>query len=112
MAADPVLLLVLLAGSVMPTAQNLVRRQRDATSMAFPRCSPWRKAQQAHPCLADVNRITAPLLQIVLLQLSARTQPLAPVLARMLLKLYAYSILPVSLWISGWATWLGVQVLC
>ena len=69
-AADPVLLLVLLAGSVMPTAQNL----------------------------------------IVLLQLSQRTQPLAPVLARMLLKLYAYSILPVSLWISGWATWLGVQV--
>ena len=71
-ASDPVLLLVLLAGSVMPTAQNL----------------------------------------IVLLQLSARTQPLAPVLARMLLKLYAYSILPDSLWISGWATWLGVQVVC
>ena len=51
-AADPVLLLVLLAGSVMPTAQNLVRRQRDATSMTFLCCSLWRKHQLAHPCLA------------------------------------------------------------
>lgn len=49
---------------------------------------------------------------IILLQLAPGTAPLAPVLARMLLKLYAYAMIPVSLWVTGWASWLGVQVVC
>lgn len=47
---------------------------------------------------------------IILLSLSPATQPLAPVLARMLLKLYCAAVVPVSLWVSLFASWLGVQV--
>ncbi len=54
-----------------------------------------------------------PLLQnlIILLQLSERTQGMAPGFARMLLKLYFYAILPVTLWVTSFATNLGVPVL-
>lgn len=48
---------------------------------------------------------------IILLQLSERTQGMAPGFARMLLKLYFYAILPVTLWVTSFATNLGVPVL-
>ncbi|KAL4443908.1 hypothetical protein ABPG75_011645 [Micractinium tetrahymenae] len=47
---------------------------------------------------------------IVLCSLSASTAGLAPLLASLLVKLYALSILPVSAWVSCWVTWLGVAV--
>lgn len=48
---------------------------------------------------------------IILLQLSESTQALAPSFARMLLKLYIYAILPVTLWVTAFATNLGIPVL-
>eukprot|EP00887_Chlorella_sp_A99_P007237 scaffold2.g7237.t1 len=47
---------------------------------------------------------------IVLLQLSPATQPLAPAFSRLLLKLYAYAALPVSLWVTGFCTGLAIPV--
>ncbi|KAL4420711.1 hypothetical protein ABPG75_010367 [Micractinium tetrahymenae] len=48
---------------------------------------------------------------IILLQLSERTQGMAPGFARMLLKLYFYAILPVTLWVTSFATNLAIPVL-
>ena len=48
---------------------------------------------------------------IILLQLSERTRGLAPGFSRMLLKLYAYAVLPVTLWVSAFATNLSIPVL-
>jgi hypothetical protein len=47
---------------------------------------------------------------IILLQLSEHTQSLAPGFARLLLKLYSYAILPVTLWVTFLATNLGIPV--
>ncbi|PSC67915.1 ABC transporter ATP-binding [Micractinium conductrix] len=66
-AADPILLLVLLVEAVMPSAQM----------------GGWG---------------------------GSRTAGLAPTLAHMLLRLYIYSVLPVSIWVTAWASWLGVAV--
>ena len=48
---------------------------------------------------------------IILLQLSERTRGLAPGFSRMLLKLYAYAVLPVTLWVSAFATNLSIPVM-
>ena len=47
---------------------------------------------------------------IILLQLSQRTQAAAPAFARLLLKLYLYAVLPVTLWVTAFATNLGIPV--
>jgi hypothetical protein len=47
---------------------------------------------------------------IILLQLSERTQSMAPSFARLLLKLYAYAILPVTFWVTAFASNLGIPV--
>ena len=47
---------------------------------------------------------------IILLQLSPATQAAAPAFARMMLKLYAYAFLPVTLYVTAFASWLGVPV--
>ena len=45
---------------------------------------------------------------VVILQVKASTQPLAPRMAALLLRLYVFALLPVSLWVSlfvaGFAT--------
>lgn len=48
---------------------------------------------------------------LIALQLSPQTQSAAPGLARLLLKLYALAILPVTLWVTGFASRLGVPLL-
>lgn len=48
---------------------------------------------------------------IILLQLSERTQALAPGFARMLLKHYCYAAIPVTLWLTAFATNLGIPIL-
>ncbi|PRW21016.1 auxin efflux carrier family [Chlorella sorokiniana] len=47
---------------------------------------------------------------IILLQLSERTQALAPAFARLLLKLYFWAILPCTLWVTAFATNLGLAL--
>ncbi len=47
---------------------------------------------------------------LIALQLSPHTQSAAPGLARLLLKLYALAILPVTLWVTGFASRLGVPL--
>jgi len=47
---------------------------------------------------------------IILLQLSERTQALAPGFARLLLKLYFWAILPCTLWVTAFATNLGLAL--
>lgn len=47
---------------------------------------------------------------IILLQLSERTRVLAPGFARMLLKQYAYAAVPVTLWVTAFATNLGLAL--
>jgi hypothetical protein len=47
---------------------------------------------------------------LIALQLSPHTQSAAPGLARLLLKLYALAILPVTLWVTGFASRLAVPL--
>ena len=47
---------------------------------------------------------------IIMLQLSDATRPAAPPFARMLLKLYAYAVLPVTLWVTAAATHLAIPL--
>jgi predicted permease len=47
---------------------------------------------------------------ILMLQLSDVTRPAAPGFARMLLKLYAYSVLPVTLWVTAFASRLAIPL--
>ena len=47
---------------------------------------------------------------IIMLQLSPKTQKAAPAFARMLLKLYAYAVLPVTLWVTAYASRLAVPL--
>lgn len=62
---------------------------------------PCRRGSPSSICLQNL---------IVLCTLSPSTAHMAPMLASLLLKLYALSIAPVSLWVSAWATWLHVAV--
>lgn len=47
---------------------------------------------------------------LIALQLSPQTQGAAPGLARLLLKLYALAILPVTLWVTGFASRLAIPL--
>jgi hypothetical protein len=47
---------------------------------------------------------------VVVLQLRAATQPLAPRMAALLLRLYALSVLPVGLWVSFFVSRLRVPL--
>ena len=47
---------------------------------------------------------------IIMLQLSDVTRPAAPPFARMLLKLYAYAVLPVTLWVTAFASRLSIPL--
>ena len=47
---------------------------------------------------------------IIVLQLSDATRPAAPAFAKMLLKLYAYSVLPVTLWVTAFASRLSISL--
>lgn len=47
---------------------------------------------------------------IILLQLTERTRGAAPSFARLLLKLYALAVVPVTLWVSAFATNLGLRL--
>ncbi|GAB4819750.1 hypothetical protein N2152v2_006796 [Parachlorella kessleri] len=47
---------------------------------------------------------------IILLQLSERTRKVAPSFAALLLKLYAYAVLPCTLWVTAFATRLAIPV--
>ena len=47
---------------------------------------------------------------IIMLQLSPKTRQAAPAFARMLLKLYAYAVLPVTLWVTAYASRLAVPL--
>lgn len=47
---------------------------------------------------------------LIALQLSPQTQAAAPGLARLLLKLYALAILPVTLWVTGFASRLAIPL--
>lgn len=48
---------------------------------------------------------------IIILQLSPETRPMASTFARMLLKLYTYSILPVTLWVTAFACRLSIPLM-
>jgi predicted permease len=48
---------------------------------------------------------------IILLQLRESTRSSAPGFAKMLLRLYAYAVIPVTLWVTGLATWLNIPIL-
>lgn len=79
-------------------------------------CLPALQLAALHGPLAGAptlpRRPAPPALQnlIVLCSLSASTSGLVPLLASLLVKLYCLSILPVSAWVSCWATWLGMAV--
>jgi hypothetical protein len=47
---------------------------------------------------------------IIVLQLSDATRPAAPAFAKMLLKLYAYAVLPVTLWVTAFASRLHIPL--
>lgn len=47
---------------------------------------------------------------VILLNLSERTRGSAGGFARLLLKLYAYAVLPVTLWVTAFATRLAIPV--
>lgn len=47
---------------------------------------------------------------IIVLQLSDVTRPAAPAFAKMLLKLYAYAILPVTFWVTAFASRLAIPL--
>jgi len=47
---------------------------------------------------------------IIMLQLTDSTRPAAPAFAKMLLKLYAYAILPVTLWVTAFASRLAIPL--
>ncbi|KAL4517882.1 hypothetical protein Ndes2526B_g02280 [Nannochloris sp. 'desiccata'] len=47
---------------------------------------------------------------IIVLQLSEATRPAAPAFARLLLKLYAYAVLPVTLWVTAFASRLQIPL--
>lgn len=48
---------------------------------------------------------------IIILQLSSETRPMASTFARMLLKLYTYSIVPVTLWVTAFASRLSIPLM-
>ena len=48
---------------------------------------------------------------IIVLQLSDITRPAAPAYARLLLKLYAYAVLPVTLWVTAFASRLNIPLI-
>lgn len=45
---------------------------------------------------------------VLLMQLREFTQPLAARTARLLLSQYTISIIPITLWITIWCSWLGI----
>jgi predicted permease len=47
---------------------------------------------------------------IIVLQLSEATRPAAPAFAKLLLKLYAYAVLPVTLWVTAFASRLHIPL--
>jgi hypothetical protein len=47
---------------------------------------------------------------IIVLQLSDATRPAAPAFAKLLLKLYAYAVLPVTLWVTAFASRLQIPL--
>lgn len=47
---------------------------------------------------------------IIVLQLSDATRPAAPAFAKLLLKLYAYAVLPVTLWVTAFASRLSIPL--
>jgi hypothetical protein len=47
---------------------------------------------------------------IIVLQLSDVTRPAAPAFAKLLLKLYAYAVLPVTLWVTAFASRLQIPL--
>lgn len=71
---------------------------------------PAQPAQQTHPVYLSCPLLPSRQNLIILLQLSERTQALAPSFARLLLKLYFWAILPCTLWVTAFATNLGLAL--
>lgn len=122
--SDPLLLFVLLVESCMPSAQ--VRRQAGRAAVDGVLCvifvlvsaSALSRSPELPPCSPSTRPfrdqppppLCPPQNLIILLQVSERTQALAPSFARMLLKLYAYACIPVTIWVSAFATNLGLHL--
>lgn len=76
--------------------------------------APWAAPLVADPLFLFVIAVQAvmPSAQnlIIMLQLSDTMRPVAPAFARLLLKLYAYAVLPVTLWVTAFASRLSIPL--